>query len=69
MGRKLCIHPAQVPVVHAAFTPSAKEVAWAGRVLEAAKGGGVTSVDGSMVDRPVVEWARRIAALAVSCPP
>src|SRR5581483_528558 len=28
LGAKACIHPAQVPVVNAVFSPSAAEVAW-----------------------------------------
>ena len=60
-GGKLCIHPAQVAVVNAAFAPSAVELAWAQRVLAAfdAAGGSVVSVDGRMVDAPVVRLAER----------
>jgi citrate lyase subunit beta/citryl-CoA lyase len=59
---KLCIHPAQVALVNAAFTPSATEMAWAQRVLQAyqASGGGVVTVNGRMVDAPVVLVAQRI---------
>ncbi len=32
-GGKLCIHPRQVPLVHAALAPSAEEVDWARRVI------------------------------------
>jgi citrate lyase subunit beta/citryl-CoA lyase len=56
---KLCIHPAQIPVVHAAFAPSADEVSWARRVLGVEHDGAAT-VDGEMIDRPVMERARRI---------
>jgi citrate lyase subunit beta/citryl-CoA lyase len=61
-GGKLCIHPRQVGTVNAAFTPSDEEVAWAKRVLAAStdSGQGVTSVDGKMVDRPVVLRAQSI---------
>jgi citrate lyase subunit beta/citryl-CoA lyase len=55
---KLCVHPRQVPVVHAAFRPSDEEIAWARSVLAA--GGGVTAVDGQMVDRPVLLRAERL---------
>ncbi|MDI5979159.1 HpcH/HpaI aldolase/citrate lyase family protein [Amycolatopsis magusensis] len=58
-GGKLCIHPVQVPLVHAAFAPPEAEVDWARRVL-AADRGGAAAVDGEMIDRPVVERARRI---------
>ena len=32
-GGKLCIHPKQVPLVKAAFLPSAEEISWAFRVI------------------------------------
>lgn len=61
---KVAIHPAQIPVIHEAFTPSPEEVERARRIVEAdrAAGGGAVSLDGSMVDRPVVEAARRVLA-------
>ncbi|MBB3051409.1 citrate lyase subunit beta/citryl-CoA lyase [Prauserella isguenensis] len=59
-GGKLCIHPTQVPLVHAAFEPSADQLEWAERVL-AVESDGAVMVDGEMIDRPVVERARRIA--------
>ncbi|MGV3569096.1 MAG: HpcH/HpaI aldolase/citrate lyase family protein [Ramlibacter sp.] len=61
-GGKLCIHPAQVPIVNAAFSPDPAQVAWARRVLEAqaAHAGGVFVVDGRMVDAPVLAAARRL---------
>ncbi|WP_372349833.1 CoA ester lyase [Streptomyces sp. KL116D] len=55
---KLCIHPAQVASVAAHFAPSEAEVAWARSVL--AVGESVTVVDGHMVDKPMLERARRI---------
>ena len=59
---KLCIHPRQVARVNALFAPTAQEVEWARRVVaaSAAAGGGVVSVDGRMVDRPVVLRAEAI---------
>ena len=64
-GAKLCIHPDQVAPVHAALGPSADELAWARRVVDAigAAGGGVVSLDGRMVDAPVVRLAQRLIAL------
>ncbi len=61
-GGKMCIHPKQVPVVNECFTPTAEEEAWARRVVEAsaAARGGATSVDGKMVDRPVLARAEVI---------
>jgi citrate lyase subunit beta/citryl-CoA lyase len=63
-GGKLCIHPKQVAAVNGAFMPSQAEREWAQRVLAAfeASGGAATAVDGKMIDKPVVERARRIAA-------
>lgn len=61
-GAKLCIHPRQIETVNAAFGPSADEVSWAQRVLEAAarSGGAAVSVEGRMVDRPVMMRAQAI---------
>jgi citrate lyase subunit beta/citryl-CoA lyase len=64
---KACIHPAQVPIVHAAFAPTPEELAWARRVVAAADdaeidGRGAIAVDGQMVDAPVVARARRLLA-------
>ena len=64
-GAKLCIHPRQVAAIHAALAPSAADVAWAQRVLQAAAtAAGAVKLDGRMVDKPVIERARRIAARA-----
>jgi citrate lyase subunit beta/citryl-CoA lyase len=61
-GGKLCIHPNQIASVNAAFSPSEAEVAWAHKVLDAARrsGGAAVAVDGKMVDRPVILKAERI---------
>ena len=69
-GAKLCIHPDQVAPVHAALSPSADELAWARRVIEAIQsaGGGVVSLDGRMVDAPVVRLAERLLALDAQPP-
>ncbi|NYE19649.1 HpcH/HpaI aldolase/citrate lyase family protein [Microbacterium immunditiarum] len=64
MAGKLCIHPAQVPVVARAFEPSAEEIAFARRVMGVADSGGAHLIDGVMVDLPVVERARRVLARA-----
>jgi citrate lyase subunit beta/citryl-CoA lyase len=67
-GGKLCIHPRQVVVVNACFTPDADEIAWAQRVIaaDAAAGGAAVAVDGKMVDRPVVLRAQAILAEAAA---
>ena len=65
-GGKLCIHPKQVSLVKNAFTPTAEEISWAHRVIEADKAskGGAVKLDGRMIDRPVVLLAQRTLALA-----
>jgi len=65
-GGKLCIHPRQVPAVHAAFAPSAEELEWARRVIaaDAASGGAAVQLGGRMIDLPVVLQARRTLARA-----
>lgn len=61
-GGKLCIHPLQIDIVHKTLTPTAEEVAWARRVVEADEnsGGAAIQIDGRMVDLPVVLQARRL---------
>jgi citrate lyase subunit beta/citryl-CoA lyase len=61
-GGKLCIHPRQVAGVNAGFAPSAEELAWARRVLEAAASsdGAAVALDGKMVDRPVILIAQQM---------
>lgn len=63
---KMAIHPAQLPVIHEVFTPSELEVERARRILDADReaGGGAVALEGSMVDRPVAEVARRVLARA-----
>lgn len=63
-GGKLCIHPSQVAGVNAAFTPNPAETDWARRVLAAFEvaGGSVFSLDGRMVDAPVLLLAQRTLA-------
>ena len=60
---KLAIHPAQVPIINAAFTPSDEEVRHAAEIVaafEAQPNAGVLSVGGKMVDRPHLVQARRV---------
>ena len=61
-GGKLCIHPSQVVPVNSGFSPSKEDVAWAKKVVDQADDSGVSSVDGHMVDKPVMERARAILA-------
>lgn len=60
---KLAIHPAQVSVINAAFTPSKDEVRHAGEIVaafEAHPDAGTLSVGGRMVDRPHLVQAKRV---------
>ncbi len=63
---KLCIHPDQVALAHAAFTPSGTEVTRARALLDAlaAAGGGVASFEGQMIDAPAVLAANKVVELA-----
>lgn len=65
---KLCIHPAQVDTVNRAFAPSQSDIEWAQRVVAEADahGGAVFSLDGKMVDMPVISKAAHILAKAQS---
>jgi len=61
---KLCIHPTQVDIVNRCFSPSADDVAWAQRVVDAfaESRGNAARFDGKMIDRPVLLRAQRILA-------
>jgi citrate lyase subunit beta/citryl-CoA lyase len=64
---KSCIHPSQIEVVNAVFSPTPAERERAQRIVDAftaAESGGqaALTVDGVMIDYPVVTWARRIIA-------
>lgn len=66
---KSVINPRQIDPVHKIYTPGKKEIDKAIRVIRAieeakAKGLGVISLDGKMVDAPVVERAKRVLDLA-----
>jgi citrate lyase subunit beta/citryl-CoA lyase len=64
---KLAIHPGQVAIINAAFTPSAADIAHAREVIAAFAAqpeSGVVSVAGKMVDRPHLTQAQRILARA-----
>lgn len=64
---KMAIHPAQVPVINAAFTPSVEAVQHSLAIVaafEAAGNPGVVGIDGKMVDRPHLRLAERLLARA-----
>jgi len=64
---KMAIHPAQVPVINAAFTPSTEAVQHSLAIVAAfaaAGNPGVVGIDGKMVDRPHLRLAERLLARA-----
>ncbi|KAF1051649.1 MAG: Citrate lyase subunit beta-like protein [Burkholderia gladioli] len=67
-GAKLCIHPRQLEFVHRCFRPSEDDVRLAKRVVAAIQesNGGVVTLDGNMVDRPVLLRATQIVGQAES---
>ena len=68
---KFAIHPGQLETINTLFNPLPEEVEYARRVVAAfeeaeARGSGATSLDGKMIDVPVVKRARNLLALADS---
>jgi citrate lyase subunit beta/citryl-CoA lyase len=66
---KSVINPRQIGPVHDIYTPSEKEINKSIRVIKAAeeakkRGSGVVSLDGKMVDKPIIERAQRALMLA-----
>jgi len=66
---KGCIHPRQIQIIHDAFTPTATEIEYAQRVVDAfteaqRNGSGVVALGSKMIDAPVVKRAQRILSLA-----
>ena len=62
----LAIHPDQVPVINAAFTPSPDEIAHAEKVLaafDANPGAGTVGLDGAMLDMPHLKRAQALLAM------
>ena len=57
---KLCVHPRQVAYVNEAFSPTADHVASAQYLLESSADGRAGQIDGRMVDKPVLDRARRV---------
>ncbi len=68
---KSLINPRQIELLHNAFAPTQEEVGYAQRVVAAAakaekEGLGVVSLNGKMVDAPVVTHAERVLQLAAA---
>jgi len=65
-GGMLAIHPAQVPVINAAFTPSEEELAHARAIVAAFAAQpnvGTLQIDGKMIDRPHLVLAKRLLGI------
>jgi citrate lyase subunit beta/citryl-CoA lyase len=65
---KSLIHPGQIETINDVFSPSAAEVSHARRVIDAfeeaqRKGLGAVALDGTLLDQPIVERARRTLVL------
>ena len=68
---KFAIHPSQVEPINRLFGPAPEEVEYARQVVQAfeaaeAQGRGATSLDGKMIDIPIVKRARNLLAQADS---
>ena len=68
---RFAIHPSQIDIINEMFGPSADEVAYARKVVDAwdqaeAQGRGSLSLDGRMIDVPVVKRAQNLLTLAAT---
>lgn len=66
---KMAINPRQIDVIHDVFNPSEQDIYWAEAVIEAIRqaereGSGVASLNGKMVDAPIVSRAERVLQMA-----
>jgi citrate lyase subunit beta/citryl-CoA lyase len=64
-----CIHPSQVGAINTTFSPTAEEIDYCRKVLQAfeeanARGDGSIAFGGQLIDRPIVERARRTMEMA-----
>jgi citrate lyase subunit beta/citryl-CoA lyase len=64
-----CVHPAQIPVIHEGFAPTADELEKAAKIVEAfdeaqKRGLGVVSLGSKMIDPPVVARAQKLVERA-----
>lgn len=68
---KSVINPRQIDVVHQIYTPTEKEIEKSIRIIAASeealkRGSGVVSLDGKMIDKPIIERAERVLTLAAA---
>ncbi len=66
-----CIHPSQVDAINTVFSPTSEEIEYCQKVLQAfeeanARGDGSIAFGGQLIDRPIVERARRTIDMAKS---
>ncbi|HEX2930680.1 MAG TPA: CoA ester lyase [Candidatus Binatia bacterium] len=66
-----CIHPSQIDAINATFSPTAEEIDYCQNVLQAfeeanARGDGSIAFGGQLIDRPIIERARRTIDMAKS---
>lgn len=69
---KQCIHPSQIEVIQRCFAPGEAELEWATRIVigdekASAQGRGAWTLDGKMIDVPVVKKARSVLERAALC--
>lgn len=65
MNAKSCIHPNQIDTVNTVFSPSEKEIEYAKKVIDALSKNqdnqkGAFSIDGKMIDKPIIERAQKL---------
>jgi len=68
-----CVHPSHVPLINEAYAPSAEAAARAARLIACfdaaqARGVGAVAFEGSMIDKPVADRARRLLARSANSP-
>jgi len=66
-----CIHPSQIDAINKTFSPMAEEIDYCQKVLQAfeeanARGDGSIAFGGQLIDRPIIERARRTIDMAKS---
>jgi citrate lyase subunit beta/citryl-CoA lyase len=66
---KMCIHPDQVPIANTVLSPSAEQIDWSRKVVEAfevaeAAGSASIQLDGKFIDYPIFHRARRVLETA-----
>ncbi len=65
MNAKSCIHPNQIDIINTVFAPIEKEIEYAKKIMLAVSQNkdnhkGAFSVDGKMIDKPIIERAQRL---------